>query len=291
MRIIFSFASKLGWELEQLDVQTAFLCADIDTDLYMHPPEGFKIISTNPDRKRSHLLKQPILKLHKAIYGIKQAPRLWNRRLTNYLKSIGFVRCEYDHSLWMRDTVLILVYVDDLLVAGPSETERAKVKKQLFDESAMTDGGPVTFFLGMHVHRRKKPDGSTGFGLSQVSYIDQILEEFNMTEARLVLTPMVPGCVCVKREHESRYAPAVPRIQDPPSELGNAADKHLFAKLVGSLNHINQGTRPDIGFALNHLAQFASVHPLPTGKPSRESCATLAVPRITSSGSMEQHKT
>lgn len=212
MRIVFAMASKLSWELEQLDVQTAFLCADIDTDLYMYLPEGFKHIKSNPDRDLLSY-RNPVLKLIKAIYDIKQAPRLWNKRLTSHLKKMGFTRCEYDHSLWIRNRVLILVYFDDLLVAGPSTTERRSVKKELFREFAMTDAGPVAFFLGMHVHRRTLPDGKVRFGLSQRNFKDTLLAEYNMSDANPALTPLPPGGLYVRREHEHRYAPAKPKSQ------------------------------------------------------------------------------
>jgi len=94
-----------------MDVKTAFLNGNLDTTIYVEPPEGF---SRNPNL---------VWKLHKGLYGLKQAPRLWNQRLNQYLQSNGYQRssldpCFYFSSPNQQDFVMIIVWVDDLVIAG-----------------------------------------------------------------------------------------------------------------------------------------------------------------------------
>ena len=65
-KMLFAIAAAKDWEIEQMDVQTAFLYGDIDTDVYVCQPEGF-VSQEHPDW---------VCKLNKALYSLKQAPRI-----------------------------------------------------------------------------------------------------------------------------------------------------------------------------------------------------------------------
>ena len=75
IRILIAIAAQEEWELHHLDVKTAFLNGEIKEDIYISQPEGFKIKG-----KEDH-----ILKLRKALSGLKQAPRAWNSKLNDVL--------------------------------------------------------------------------------------------------------------------------------------------------------------------------------------------------------------
>jgi len=63
-----------------------------------------------------------VCKLQKAIYGLKQAPKCWNRRFDTFITSQGFIRSESDNCLYIRGDKFVctylLLYVDDILLAG-----------------------------------------------------------------------------------------------------------------------------------------------------------------------------
>jgi len=77
---------KKGWSMRQLDVNTAFLNAPLDTPVYMECPEGYE--------KPGH-----VIRLRKALYGLREAPRAWNQLLVQSLRAMGFEPLVADPSI------------------------------------------------------------------------------------------------------------------------------------------------------------------------------------------------
>lgn len=94
-----------------MDVKSAFLYGDLQEEMYMAQPPGFR---EGEEGK--------VLRLRKALYGLRQAPRAWNAKLDNTLLSLGFQRSPSEHAVYVRGTgstrLLLGVYVDDLVVTG-----------------------------------------------------------------------------------------------------------------------------------------------------------------------------
>ena len=65
-KALFALAAALDWDLEQMDVKTAFLYGAVEEEIYMQQPTGFK--------SKKHPNK--VCKLKKALYGLKQSPRV-----------------------------------------------------------------------------------------------------------------------------------------------------------------------------------------------------------------------
>ena len=76
IRIIIALAAQFKWKLHHLDVKSTFLNGYIEEDIYVDQPEGFI--------KRGK--ESYVLKLRKALYGLRQAPRAWNNKLDDTLK-------------------------------------------------------------------------------------------------------------------------------------------------------------------------------------------------------------
>ena len=112
IRIVLTIALSRGWSVRQLDINNAFLNGILQEEVFMSQPQGFV------DEK--HL--EYVCRLHKALYGHKQAPRAWFERLHKALLQFGFVSSKADQSLFFRitstHTTYILVHVDDILVTG-----------------------------------------------------------------------------------------------------------------------------------------------------------------------------
>ena len=95
-----------------MDVKNAFLQGELEEQVYMVQPPGFKS-NTHP---------QAVCQLKKSLYGLKQAPRACHLKITQYLHQIGFKMSKSDNSLFIRSDskghVFIIIYVDDLVIGG-----------------------------------------------------------------------------------------------------------------------------------------------------------------------------
>ena len=92
IRILLALACHLRFKLYQMDVKTAFLNGLLKEDVYVAQPKGF----IDP-----HFLDY-VLYLKKAFYRLKQAPRAWYDRLTQYLVSYGFIKGKADQTLFIK---------------------------------------------------------------------------------------------------------------------------------------------------------------------------------------------
>ncbi|KAH9132266.1 hypothetical protein LEN26_007465 [Aphanomyces euteiches] len=86
IRVLLSTAAKYNIDLQQMDVNTAFLNSDLDEDIYMQVPDGLDVKATQGQTSKL------VLKLKKSVYGLKQAPRLWNETIDGIMLSIGFIK-------------------------------------------------------------------------------------------------------------------------------------------------------------------------------------------------------
>ncbi|KAG6613799.1 Integrase catalytic core protein [Phytophthora cinnamomi] len=177
------------------------------------------------------------VELLKAIYGLKQASRVWNETFDEYVRSIGFRVSSYDPCLYIKvvdgECVLLLVYVDDVLVTGSSAEMIAEVKRQLKSRFEMTDSGKCSFILGIEVV--DNADGSVT--LSQARYINDILERFGMQDCKPAASPVDISMKLVSSD-------AMTKLDAP------------FREAVGALMHLMTSTRPDIAFAVGYVSRF-----------------------------------
>jgi histone deacetylase 1/2 len=150
IRLILSIAVSRGWSLRQLDVTNAFLHGELEQEVYMYQPPGYK------DKTKPNY----ICKLDKALYGLKQAPRAWYSQLSRKLEELGFVASKGDTSLFFFSkgnlTMYVLVYVDDIIVASSSQEATMELLRKLEKEFALKDLGDLHYFLGIQVKRDHK---------------------------------------------------------------------------------------------------------------------------------------
>ena len=141
IRIVLSLAVNLEWELWQMDVKNAFLQGELEDEVYMHPPPGLE-----------HLVKPGnVLRLKKAIYGLKQSPRAWYNKLSTTLNGRGFKKSELDHTLFTLTTpsgiICLLVYVDDIIITGSDKAGIKATKEFLKSVFEIKDLGEMKYFL------------------------------------------------------------------------------------------------------------------------------------------------
>jgi hypothetical protein len=122
VRILLTLVAAKGWILQQLDINTTFLHGELKEEVYMTLPQGLDVQDTSN-----------ICQLRKSLYGLKQVSREWNHRLSSFLISFGYVQSKSDYSLFSKENqnslTFILVYVDDLLLAGNDHSEIKEIKQ------------------------------------------------------------------------------------------------------------------------------------------------------------------
>ncbi|GJU70548.1 ribonuclease H-like domain-containing protein [Tanacetum coccineum] len=181
-------------QLEGVDVDESFSSVvkpgTIRTTVYMHQPPGF----------RDYVHSDYVCLLQRSLYGLKQG----------------------------TDTAYLLLYVDDIVLIVSSESLLQQIIRSLHQEFAMTDLGPLNYFLGILVTR-----DSSGLFLSQKKYALEILGKAHMANCNPCRTPI-----------------------DTESKLGSdgdlVSDPTLYRSLAGSLQYLTF-TRPDISYAVQQL--------------------------------------
>jgi len=105
-----------------------------------------------------------VLHLHKALYGLRQAPRAWNAKLDATLASLGFIKCATEHALYGKSTehgrLIVGVYVDDLIITGSEQRDIDDFKREMKGRFRMSDLGLLTYYLGIEVDRGGTPSHS-----------------------------------------------------------------------------------------------------------------------------------
>jgi transposase InsO family protein len=229
LRFVLCLACFYDWEIDHVDIKTAYLHGFLEEVIYLRPPEFF--------------FGTVIWHLLRALYGLKQAGRQWYFRIHKVYISLGFRRSYVDWSLYYRfqnnKRCIVSMSVDDLTIVANSKDETKRVKEELSSEFLISDLGPVQWLLGVKIERyrdRRK------LILSQASYIDSILARHNMSDCNSVLTPMIAN------QRLCAY-------EGPAITSEEAADYRTF---VGELMYLVAMTRPDLSYCTRELAKFMS---------------------------------
>jgi hypothetical protein len=227
VRLVIALASINHWFLHQLDVNNAFLHGDLHEDVYMTIPPG--VTTSKPNQ---------VCKLSKSLYGLKQASRKWYEKLTGLLISNGYKQATSDASLFTKkgsdSFTVLLVYVDDIILAGDSLAEISFIKNILNQAFKIKDLGKLKYFLGLEVVHSQN-----GISLCQRKYCLDLLTDSGLLGSKLVNTPSDPSI----------------KLHNDTSPL--YSDISAYRRLVGRLIYLNT-TRPDITFITQQLSQFLS---------------------------------
>lgn len=228
IRSLLAIASNQGMKVKHIDIKTAFLYGELDAEIYVDQPEGFALPGNE------HL----VCKLKRSLYGLKQSARCWNLRINKILIDSGFRRGKAEPCLYVKgdgDSIIyVLIYVDDIIVATKNDIEFENVVKVLKSNFEITEMGDLKLYLGIEVNLE---DGV--YYLSQERYIDKLIKEFGLENAKVSSIPMDPGYL----------------------KNGNGVlfeNNNLYRKAIGSLLYISNNTRPDISLAVSILSRKVS---------------------------------
>jgi Reverse transcriptase (RNA-dependent DNA polymerase) len=139
-RTFMAIAARFDLELKQYDAVNAFVHTPLNKKIYMRMPPGY--------RQRGK-----IFRLNKAVYGLREAPTLWQRLFTSTLREIGFKPIPHEPCALVCDGILIFFYVDDIVIAyRKSQQTRARDLMDQLKRHYHISGGEdlvLQWFLGL----------------------------------------------------------------------------------------------------------------------------------------------
>jgi hypothetical protein len=232
MRMILQMCVDHEMDIHQMDVKSAYLNSPIDCEIFVKQPQGYEVAFDEDG-------KPFVCKLQKSLYGLKQSGRNWNATFSDFMGEMCFEQSKVDHCLFVRDDgcckTLVLVWVDDIIIATKDESVMNDVKLKLSQKFQMKDLGRLKWFLGINFD--VSPDYSCII-MSQESFIVKTLNKFGMTNCNPKKIPCSPH-VAKLTQSDSTALP----------------DPTLYRQIVGTLIYIMTATRPDISFAITYLSQ------------------------------------
>lgn len=225
VRMILAVAAHQDWRVHHMDVKAAFLNGELQEEVYVQQPPGFAMGRAGQ-----------VLKLRKALYGLRQAPRAWYAKLDACLNSLGFTRSDHEHAVYTRRTsskpLVVGVYVDDLLITGPVDGDIARFKQEMLEKFRMSDLGLLSYYLGIEVRQ-----DDAGIFLAQSAYAQKLLEQRGMAECNPCHVPMEP------------------KLKLSKASTATPIDATGFRSIVGGLRYL-VNTRPDLAFAVGYVSRF-----------------------------------
>jgi len=226
VRLLLAMAANRGWQVHHLDVKSAFLHGELEEEVYVSQPEGYVVEGK----------EQYVLKLSKALYGLRQAPRAWNVRLDRSLKKLKFRKCASEQAVYTRgvgkSAIILGVYVDDLIVTGEDPAEIKEFKEQMTKEFEMSDLGLLSYYLGIEVGQYR--DFTI---VKQTGYAKKVLDQFGMGKCNATKFPMDPGT----KLHSDKG--------------GHPVNATEYRRVIGSLRYLLH-TRPDLAYSVGIASRF-----------------------------------
>ena len=236
IRLVLSLAVTRGLLLRQYDIKTAFLYGVLPDKhkVYLQPPTGVNIPNGH------------VLRLVKAMYGLRQAPLMFNRHLHQTLANLHFKRSKFDPCVYVQrqaaGIVFLAVVVDDIIAASNAESLLHAFEVSMRSVYQLTSLGVPTKLVGLNIQVN-----ASGLTLDQVQFVKDMARDFKQTKCKPVATPIAPGDI-------------------PPGQSPLLPPGHRYLSLVGSLLWASM-TRPDIAVAVG-IACTKSKAPTNKGRPS-----------------------
>ena len=222
-RALMAITSVFDLETLQLDVRNAFVHSTLDEEVYCENPEGLNTGNC--------------IRLQKALYGLRRAPRLWQQNLTKKLCELNLRQIAEEPCVFTNDFLIFFFFVDDTMILfhRKNRSKVLELKDALLESFDVQEIGEVKWFLGVRV-LRDRPNRK--LWLCQDSYVDKITHRFNLQHMRPPKTPMTTE----------------PLTQNPAQ--ASPQNIHLFQQKVGSLLYATTITRPDVARTANKLSEF-----------------------------------
>ena len=212
--------------IQEMDVKSAFLNGFLNEEVFVEQPKGFQ----DPH------FPGHVLRLKKALYGLRQAPRAWYDRLITYLLDHGFKRGQADRTLFIKrdekSLFMAQVYVDDIVFGSIIDHLAREFSEEMKREFEISMVGELNYFLRLQVKKRED-----GIFISQEKYAKNLVKRFGLDSKKHTSTPMSSSaklsCDAAREE----------------------VDPTFYRSMISSLLYLT-ASKPDIAFNVGVCAQF-----------------------------------
>lgn len=230
LRALTAFAALHRFHIHQLDVVAAYLHSTLEEEIYMKQPPEF---DDGTGR---------VCRVIKAIYGLKQPGRTWNAKLNADFAAMQLRQLTADSCVYTRTLdnapIFIVNHVDDMSVMASTLTTITRIKTMIASRLEVSHLGEIQQYIGIEFDI----DRERGiYSIHQTAYVTKIIDRFGMLDSKPVRTPL---------DYDAHLT-ATPTDVEPDHSFP-------YAMAIGSLMYAAVGTRPDISFAIQYLAQFTS---------------------------------
>jgi len=230
VRVMLILQCLLNLQSLSADVECAFLHSDIDSEVYVEMPKGFE----KPGK---------VLKLKKSLYGLRQAPRLFWKYLTEKMEACGMKQSRLDPCLFVGPKVIAVAYVDDILFFAKEESDMEDLMESLRAKGLMLEKeSTAAGFLGidLKVTKTDSQGRATEMELTQTGLIDRIITNLGLDQ----------------KTDYGKFTPAdaKPLTRDPDGP--ERIEDFNYAAVVGQLLYLSGHTRPEIAYATNQCARY-----------------------------------
>ena len=240
IRATLALAAKYDWEAKQGDVNTAFLCADMDTDVYIVVPNWFCSDATGKE------LGYTIRKLLKGVPGIPQGPRLWHKKSNAIYLAGGLRQHRSEFCLYycLKRRLILIVWVDDLFLFFPkaATTEAEKLWTHLRANLDLDAWEDINDCLSCTVKRDRQ---NKTISLTQEPAIRSLLQRIGMHESSGKETPVAAGAKLTRKDCPGAEQAAV-----------MISEQRWYRSTVASLIYFVGWTRPDLALAVSQHCKF-----------------------------------
>ncbi|CAI7805662.1 unnamed protein product [Closterium sp. NIES-53] len=224
VRILLCVAAVKQRPLRKIDMPNAFLYAIFDAIIFVEQPHAFEEDG------------DAICLLQKSLYGIKQAPHLWQQHLHTVLIKLGFQQLPHDQGMYRLESrgsfIVLVAYVDDLLYTGYNTELLDRFEHDIKEKLEVTIDHDVTQFLGLNVTQT-----ADTIHLSAAKYDETLAKKFGIAPVGIT----TPFCIPLPN-HEPDTTPLSP------------ANHRLYQQQLGCLLFTTVTCRPDLSYIASQLA-------------------------------------
>ena len=219
VRCVFIMALLLGWHMRSIDFVMAYTQGDVKTDVFMQLPAGTTIQGVESNK---HLLK-----LRKNLYGLKDGQVSWHEHIKTGLLSRGFQQSKDDPCLFIKGTVLLVLYIGDATLFSPNSMAINREIMSLKQSFELTDEGDLQDYLG-----------------TQLTKNPQMVASSSNKRRRLIIVWR-----CLAWAHDTLAESS--KIHNANEDGANWKHVWNYQAVVGCLNYLQAMTEPDLAYSVH----------------------------------------